>query len=137
MPLSWENYIDAVNAPIDPFFNLQAYNSTGHLVLGFNDDNIVRHFLFELGNLLIMHDCTSILISETPPLLRQYSNYGVEEFISDGIIHMNHVEKNNSLVKTLQIVKMRGTSHDKGIKFVTFSEKGVEVHPEEAMYTDI
>src|SRR3989339_866143 len=77
----------------------------------FKDNIDIREFIFKLGNLLALFGCTSLLISEISPDKRNYSNFDIEEFIADGIIYLQHVEKNNKLVKTLQIVKMRGDSH--------------------------
>ncbi|MFH0875327.1 MAG: ATPase domain-containing protein [archaeon] len=102
-------------------------DSLSALCSQFEDEATVRHFLFELGNLLIVHSATSILISETHPEKRNYSNFGVEEFISDGIIYMTLTERNNKLIKTLQIVKMRGTEHSEEQFLLNVSDNGISL----------
>jgi len=73
----------------------------------------VRDFLFELGLQMQYLDCTSIFISEIAPMKFQYSVFGVEEFIADGVILMREHEEKGDLIRTLQVVKMRGVSHSR------------------------
>ena len=94
-----------------------------------NDYNVIRSFLYELGNLLSVKDCIAVLISEVPKGESKYSNYDVEEFISDGIIHLDYMEKNNRLIKTLQIIKMRGTNHSQEKFMVNIEKEGVKLLP--------
>ena len=91
---------------------------------------MVRDFIFKIGASLAMMQCTTILTSEIPPHHFQYSQYDVEEFIADGIIFLEDVERKGDLIRTLQIIKMRGTAHNR-TKFVMSlsSDKGVELAP--------
>jgi len=89
----------------------------------------VRDFLFELGLQMQYLDCTSIFISEIAPMKFQYSVFGVEEFIADGVILMREHEEKGDLIRTLQVVKMRGISHSRNRHIVEISTKGVELKP--------
>jgi len=89
----------------------------------------VRDFLFELGLQMQYLDCTSIFISEIAPMKFQYSVFGVEEFIADGVILMREHEEKGDLIRTLQVVKMRGVSHSRNRHIVEISTKGVELKP--------
>ena len=90
----------------------------------------IRDFIFKLGSSLTVLNCTTLLTSEVPPREFQYSQYEIEEFIADGIIFLSDVERKGDLVRTLQIVKMRGTTHGRS-KFVLnmSSKNGVELAP--------
>lgn len=77
------------------------------------DDSEIRKFLFKLGYKMMDMNCTTFLISEVPPDKFQYSAFGVEEFIADGIIFLREFERDYDLVRTLQVVKMRGVSHSR------------------------
>ena len=89
---------------------------------------MIREFIFKLGSSLAAMKCTTFLTSEVPPKTFQYSRYGIEEFISDGIIYMGDVERKGNLIRTLQIVKMRGTSHGRRKFMMDMSPKnGVEL----------
>jgi KaiC/GvpD/RAD55 family RecA-like ATPase len=93
-------------------------------------NEMIRDFIFRLGTSLAAMNCTTILTSEIPPCVLQYSQYGIEEFIADGIIFLEDVERMGDLIRTLQIIKMRGTAHNR-TKFVLelSSKNGVELAP--------
>ncbi|MCM2325083.1 MAG: AAA family ATPase [Candidatus Woesearchaeota archaeon] len=91
----------------------------------FKDDSMIREFIFSLCNLLFLFDCTTLLVSEVGPTERRYSNFNIEEFIADGIIYLQNYERKNRLVKTLQIVKMRGTEHKEDVFALNISKKGI------------
>jgi len=91
---------------------------------------MIRDFIFRLGSSLASMQCTTILTSEVPPRVFQYSQYEIEEFIADGIIFLEDVERKGDLIRTLQLIKMRGTAHSR-TKFVMSlsSKNGVELIP--------
>jgi KaiC/GvpD/RAD55 family RecA-like ATPase len=93
-------------------------------------NEMIRDFIFRLGTSLAAMNCTTILTSEIPPCVLQYSQYGIEEFIADGIIFLEDVERMGDLIRTLQVIKMRGTAHNR-TKFVLnlSSKNGVELAP--------
>jgi circadian clock protein KaiC len=88
---------------------------------------MIRDFIFKLGSSLAAMNCTTLLTSEVPPRKFQYSQYGIEEFISDGILFLGDVERKGDLIRTFQIVKMRGAAHDRTKTAMIISTKnGVE-----------
>lgn len=89
----------------------------------------IRDFIFRLGMVLSEAGCTTILTSETPPRELRYSMFGVEEFISDGIIFLSEFERQNDLVRTLQVMKMRGTEHSRARFMMDISEFGISLAP--------
>ena len=89
---------------------------------------MIRDFIFKLGSSLAAMRCTTFLTSEVPPKKFKYSQYDIEEFISDGIIYMGDIERKGDLIRTLQIVKMRGTSHGRSKFMMNMSpDKGIEL----------
>ena len=91
---------------------------------------MIRDFIFKLGSSLAAMNCTSIFTSEIPPRVFQYSQYAVEEFIADGIILLGDVERKGDLIRTLQVIKMRGTTHSR-VKFAMdiSSNNGISLAP--------
>jgi circadian clock protein KaiC len=69
--------------------------------------------------------CTSIFISEnldsrTPP----------EWYAASGIVILNHVQKTNTMERSIQVIKMRGTKHSEQTYPIRFNENGYHVlHP--------
>lgn len=89
----------------------------------------IRDFVFRLGLALSEQGCTTILTSETPPRELRYSMFGVEEFIADGIVFLSEMERQNDLVRTLQVIKMRGTEHSRSRFMMDISEYGISLAP--------
>ncbi|HEY6586107.1 MAG TPA: ATPase domain-containing protein [Candidatus Methanoperedens sp.] len=68
--------------------------------------------------------CTTILLSE----LTKPDAYTIEQFASHGVIFLhNFMDKQGSMVRALQIIKMRGTKHDCEMRSIEFSDKGIKV----------
>ena len=69
--------------------------------------------------------CTSIFISEnldskTPP----------EWYVASGIVILNHVQKTNTMERSIQVIKMRGVKHSEQTYPIRFNENGYHVlHP--------
>jgi KaiC/GvpD/RAD55 family RecA-like ATPase len=96
-----------------------------------------RNSIAMLCNRLSGLGCTTMITSETKEGSMDLSAHGIEEFVVDGVVVLYLMRQGSTFVPGIAVRKMRGTKHEKGIKFVTFSDKGIEVHPEESMYTDI
>ncbi len=89
----------------------------------------IREFILRIGKALSDRGCTSILISEISPNAERYSLYGVEEAIADGIVLMGNLERRGDLLRTLQVVKMRGTSHSRAKYVLDLTPAGVLLVP--------
>jgi circadian clock protein KaiC len=91
---------------------------------------MIRDFIFKLGTSLAAMNCTTFLTSEVPPQTYRFSQYEIEEFISDGIIFLGDIKRKGDLIRTLQIVKMRGVSHTRAKFAMKIStEYGLEIIP--------
>ena len=91
---------------------------------------MIRDFIFKLGSSLAAMNCTTILTSEVPPRTFQYSQYGIEEFIADGIMFLGDIERKGDLIRTFQLIKMRGTNHSRTKYAMSISAKnGIELAP--------
>ncbi len=91
---------------------------------------MIRDFIFKLGSSLAAMKCTTLLTSEVPPRKFQYSQYGIEEFISDGIMFLGDIERKGDLIRTFQLIKMRGASHSRTKSAMSISAKnGIELAP--------
>lgn len=89
----------------------------------------IREFIFELGLQLGYLDCTTLFISEVPPMKFQYSVYGIEEFIADGVILLREHEDKGDLIRTLQVVKMRGVHHSRNRHILQITTDGIVLKP--------
>jgi KaiC/GvpD/RAD55 family RecA-like ATPase len=93
------------------------------------DETLIRDFITDLTDNLGILECTSILISEIKPREITYSVFGVEEFVSDGIILLGEFERKGDLLRTLQIIKMRGVDHPRSKQVMSITKDGVQLMP--------
>ena len=89
----------------------------------------IREFILHLGKELSDLGCTTILISELLHSSEGYSQYGVEEAIADGIIFMGNLERRGDLLRTIQVIKMRGTTHSRAKYVLDLTPIGVLLAP--------
>ncbi|MEW5936478.1 MAG: ATPase domain-containing protein [Candidatus Thermoplasmatota archaeon] len=89
----------------------------------------IREFILKMGKCLSELGCTTILVSEISPTAERYSLYGVEEAIADGIVVMGNLERRGDLLRTLQVVKMRGTQHSRAKYVLDLTPCGVLLVP--------
>lgn len=89
----------------------------------------VRDFIFELGLQLSYLDCTLLFVSEIPPQRFIYSVFGVEESIADGLLFLSEFERKGDLIRTLQVIKMRGVAHSRNKHIVKITKDGVDLIP--------
>lgn len=91
--------------------------------------DLVREFVFRLGRTLAELGCTTIATSEIPPGERSYSTFGVEEAVADGIILLGNHDARGYLLRTLQVIKMRGTVHSRARYVIDLTTHGLIMVP--------
>jgi KaiC/GvpD/RAD55 family RecA-like ATPase len=88
----------------------------------------IRALLFEFTDRLKNLNCTTLLTTETQGGRRQFSAFGIEEFVVDGVIALYFTPPNRSIF----VKKMRGTNHSKIIHpFEIVANKGIVVNPKD------
>ena len=84
------------------------------------EERSIGRFIRNLKNL----GCTTLLLSE----LLKPDAYTIEQFASHGVIFLhNFMDKQGSMTRSMQIIKMRGTKHDCEMRAIEFSDKGIKV----------
>lgn len=90
-----------------------------------------RRELFHFFQRLRALRATVILISEMAPDDKRFGKYGVEDFLSDGIIHLRLKEVDTAQVTSVRryvgVVKMRRTRHDTDYHPFLVSREGFEL----------
>jgi circadian clock protein KaiC len=93
------------------------------------DQERIRDFFLRLGQALSARNCTTLLVAEIMPQAEAYSRFGVEEAIADGVIVTANLERRGDLLRTLQVVKMRGTQHSRAKYVLDLTTTGVLLVP--------
>ena len=89
----------------------------------------IRDFILRLSKSLSDLGCTSLLVGEVSADSTSYSSFVVEEAIADGIIVMANMERRGDLLRTLQVIKMRGTMHSRAKYVLDLTPMGVLLVP--------
>lgn len=98
------------------------------LVVHYPDEADRRYALMDLLQALEEIGETSMMISELRADGREYL---VEEYLCQGVVLMRNVEREGSLVRAIQIEKMRGVPHDTQPRPYHVTREGIEVYPRE------
>ncbi len=94
-----------------------------------------RLYIEQLFRFFESQKVTTFLISETNQDPKVYSPTGVEEFLADGVIVLYNIRRGNVRENGLEVLKMRGTKHEKKIVAMQILEgKGVEIYPEQEVF---
>ena len=91
------------------------------------ENSKIRYAIYNLLEELRKLKCTTILTCETPGGKYDVSRFGVEEFLSDGVVQLFF----NPPYRSLFVRKMRGTNHDKRVHPLEIHEQGISLKPEE------
>ncbi|OGS45427.1 MAG: circadian clock protein KaiC [Euryarchaeota archaeon RBG_16_67_27] len=92
------------------------------------DHELIRDFLLKLSTVLSGKGCTSLLVSEIG-MTGEHVQGSVEQAIADGVIVTGNLERRGDLLRTLQVVKMRGTSHSRAKYVLDLTTSGVLLVP--------
>ena len=91
----------------------------------------IRRMIFNIAFLLRRLNCTAILISEILPMQESLSRFGVEEFVTDGVIVLYYTRKGPSFSRAITVWKMRGSHHSSKMHPYSITNKGVVIKPDE------
>lgn len=80
---------------------------------------------------------TSFLITETEQIPKIFSKTGVEEFLADGVVVIYNLKHGNVRENAIEILKLRGASHQKKIVAMQISGNGINVYPEQEVFSEI
>ena len=96
----------------------------------FSDRAAVRRELFRIASELKKMKVTSVMTAERTLEYGAISRYGVEEFVADNVINLRNVLIEEKRRRTVEILKFRGTTHQKGeYPFTVVPGEGLVVIP--------
>ena len=105
-------------------------DSLGAMFSQFSDQSTVRRELFRIASALKHMEVTALLTAERTEEYGPIARFGVEEFIADNVMVLRNVLDGEVRRRTIEILKFRGTDHQKGeYPFVIREGSGVVVIP--------
>jgi circadian clock protein KaiC len=70
---------------------------------------------------------STVLVAAESPSENKIGRFDVEGFLMDGVIVMKLIDQGNVRIRTIEIMKMRGTSHQMNPLLLMIGEKGIQV----------
>lgn len=95
----------------------------------YRDSGIIRRELFKLAAALKNKKVTTIMTSERLDEYGDIARFGIEEFVSDNVIVLRNVLTDEKRRRTVEILKFRGTMHQKGEYPFTITSEGIKILP--------
>jgi len=100
-------------------------DSISSLDMYIREESEIRDMIIQLDNIVRRNECTALFISEMND--EKLSRFGVEEFITDGVIVMNRRRDGDNLTREIYILKMRGVNHSTKIHTFKITHNGIAV----------
>ncbi|MFM7449561.1 MAG: circadian clock protein KaiC [Leptolyngbyaceae cyanobacterium] len=95
--------------------------------------SVVRREIFRLVARLKQVGATTIMTTERIEEYGPVARFGVEEFVSDNVVILRNVLEGERRRRTIEILKLRGTTHMKGEYPFTITNDGINIFPLGAM----
>lgn len=100
-------------------------------------DETYRVYIEQLFRFLEKTGATSLLITETEQVPKIFSQTGVEEFLADGVVVLYAIKHGNVRENAIEILKLRGASHQKKIVAMQITSEGIVIYPEQEVFSEI
>ncbi|MGV9197857.1 MAG: ATPase domain-containing protein [Promethearchaeia archaeon] len=92
------------------------------------EDMELRQKIRELIELIRSKNITALITTELPENSKGISRFGIEDFLSDGIIVLYYLKDKSKRYRGLEVRKLRGTNHSSDIHLYKITRnKGIEV----------
>ncbi|MCY7323515.1 MAG: circadian clock protein KaiC [Phormidesmis sp. CAN_BIN36] len=88
---------------------------------------VVRREIFRLVARLKQVGVTTIITTERVDEYGPVARFGVEEFVSDNVVIVRNVLEGERRRRTVEVLKLRGTTHMKGEYPFTITDRGVNI----------
>ncbi|HEY9638709.1 MAG TPA: circadian clock protein KaiC [Coleofasciculaceae cyanobacterium] len=95
--------------------------------------SVVRREIFRLVARLKQIGVTTVMTTERVEEYGPVARFGVEEFVSDNVVIVRNVLEGERRRRTMEILKLRGTTHMKGEYPFTMTNQGISIFPLGAM----
>lgn len=106
-----------------------AVDSLGAIFTQLENNGSIRNELFRIASGLKTMGVTAVLTSERTQEYGDIARYGVEEFVADNVIILRNALEDEKRRRTVEILKFRGTAHQKGEFPFTITPSGIAIIP--------
>jgi KaiC/GvpD/RAD55 family RecA-like ATPase len=86
----------------------------------------IRYIILEFIKNIETFDCTTLVTSE---LNNDPEHFSVEEYLTEGVICLKVFRIGGERIRSVEILKMRGTKHDEVLRPYIMTDHGIVVYP--------
>jgi circadian clock protein KaiC len=105
-------------------------DSLGAIFARFADSPLLRHELLRVAVTLKQLGVTAVMTAERTEEYGGIARFGIEEFVVDNVVLLRNILEDEKRRRTVEILKFRGTSHQKGeFPFTIVPQEGIIVIP--------
>lgn len=105
-------------------------DSLGAVFARFEDETQIRGELLRISTALKQMGVTALMTAERDDEYGVITSYRMQEFVADNVIVLRNVLENEKRRRTMELLKFRGTSHQKGEHpFTIIPDEGIVVIP--------
>jgi circadian clock protein KaiC len=104
-------------------------DSLNALFVQFRDHALLRGELFRIVSTLKRMGVTLVFTGERTEEYGEISRHGIEEFVADNVVILRNLLSDERRRRTVELLKMRGTSHQRGEFPFTVTGTGIVVLP--------
>lgn len=105
-------------------------DSLNALFVQYREHALLRGELFRITRLLKEMGLTVVFTGERTQEYGEVSRHGLEEFVADNVVILRNLLLDERRRRTLEILKMRGTTHQRGeFPFTVTPDRGIVVLP--------
>ena len=106
-----------------------ALDSLNALFVKFPDRALIRSELFRITNSLKSMGVTVLFTGERTEDYGAITQFGIEEFVADNVVILRNILSDERRRRTIEILKFRGTTHERGETPFTVTDQGIIIIP--------
>ena len=106
-----------------------ALDSLNALFIQFPDKTLIRSELYRITTALKKKDVTVTFTAERTEDYGALTQFGIEEFVADNVVILRNLLQEERRRRTMEILKFRGASHQRGEVPFTIMDEGIVVIP--------
>jgi len=92
-----------------------------HFEIG--SERLLHHLLRRMSQIFYDNSCTGILVSDSGPLSE------IEKIVADGVLVMSNYDRGGDLLRTMQVIKMKGAEHSRSRYAIDLTTMGMLTTP--------
>ena len=104
--------------------------------LFFEKELDARKRILGLGKMLKHLGCTSIITNEIN-LDETRSLFGLEEYVADGVVLLYHTKSQNRFIRSIAVLKMRGTKISEKLFPLQITKTGIKVLSKQELFEEV